>query len=104
MALAEADVAAGEAASTVAVLEGTPQSRGNRARPGGDLQPAALGVVAHDHPARVAREALRRFRGNANSVVQDGLAGVLGVGQHRGIHVNDHLVALAEGARVYAQV
>ena len=60
--------------------------------------------MAHDHAARVARQALRRFRGNADAVLEDGLAGMIGVRQHRGVDVDDDLVALARGAGIDAVV
>jgi len=58
--------------------------------------------VAHDDPAGVTGQALRRFRGNADAVVEDRLAWVIGVCQHRGIDVDHHLVARPGGARVEA--
>ena len=51
-------------------------------------------------PARVARHALRRFRGNARAAFHDGLARRIGVGQDIGIDVDDDLVALARSAGV----
>ena len=61
MALPEWQPAAREAAALVAVVERAAQGRWNRARPGPDLHGAPLLVVPHYHPARVARQALRRF-------------------------------------------
>ena len=63
MPLAEADPAAGEAAPPVPRVERPPQGGGNGPGPGPDLQQAPVIVVAHHHPARVARQALGRFRG-----------------------------------------
>ena len=42
-------------------MERAPQCRRNRPRPGPDLHGAPLLVVPHHHPARVARQAPRRF-------------------------------------------
>jgi hypothetical protein len=60
------------------VLERAPERRGHGAGAGADLDDPALGVVAHDHPARIARQALRNFRGNADAVLEHGLAELLG--------------------------
>ena len=81
MPLLDADPAAGETAAPVPMLQRPPQGGGNRpgARP--DLHHTPLGVVAHHHPARVARQPLRRFRGNARAILQHGLARLLRVGQ-----------------------
>src|SRR5882672_2426328 len=51
-------------------------------------------VMAHDYPAGVARQALRRFRGNARAAFEDRLPRLLPIGQHRGVDVDHHLVAL----------
>jgi hypothetical protein len=63
MSLAEGKPAAREAAALVAVVERAPQCRGNRAGPGPNFHGAPFLVVSHHYAARVAREALRRFRG-----------------------------------------
>ena len=63
MALAEADVAAGEAAASVAMLKRSPQGRGNRPGSGRDLHDASVARVLHHDTARVTRQALGRFRG-----------------------------------------
>src|SRR5438105_10371598 len=73
MPLGEAPMAPREAAALIPMLEGAPQGGGNRPGPGPDLHQAALAVVAHDHPAGIAREALGRFRGNACAPLEDGL-------------------------------
>ena len=70
MALPERHSAAREAADLVTMLERAAQGRWNRARPGPDLHGAPLLVVPHHHPARVARQPLRRFRGNARPVLE----------------------------------
>jgi hypothetical protein len=82
------------------VVERAPDRRRNRARPSADLDDLTLRVVQHDHPTRIAREALGRFCGNVRPAIEDGLARRLAIGQHRGVDVNDDLVALAWGARV----
>jgi len=83
--LAEADAAARKAAAPVPVPvpERARQGRGDRPGPGPDLQEPAIRVVSHHHPARVARQALRRLRGNARAVLEDGLPRLLRVRQHR---------------------
>jgi hypothetical protein len=58
--------------------------------------------VLHHDPARVARQALGRFRGNAHAVLQDGLAGCVGVGEHGRVDVNHDLIALARGSGIDA--
>jgi len=92
MPLAERDPAAREAAAPVPVVERAPQRRRDRPRPGPDFQEAPVRVVAHHHPAGVARQAPRRFRGNVRPVLEDRLAGLLRVREHRGIDVDHHLV------------
>jgi hypothetical protein len=49
--------------------------------------------MSHHHPAGVARQALRRSRGNTRAILED-----------RGIDVDHRLVALARGAGVEAVV
>jgi len=56
--------------------------------------------MLHHHAARVARQTPGRFGGNARAAVEDGLAGLIGVGEHRGVDVDHHLIALARGAGV----
>jgi hypothetical protein len=98
MPLAERGLAAREAAAAVTMVERPPQRRRDRPGRGTDFQQAPGGIVPHHHPAGVARQALRRFRGNARAVLEDGLARLIGVRQHRGIDVHHHLVTLARGA------
>src|SRR5712692_7533688 len=74
MPLAKADAAPREAAAPVPMVERSPQGGGNRPGPRPDLPQAALAVMAHDHPARVARQSPGRFRGNARAALQDRLA------------------------------
>jgi hypothetical protein len=81
MALAEREPAPREATALVAMVERTPQCGGNRPGPRPDLHGAAVLVVPHHHPARVARQAPRRFRGNARPVLEDGLAGLIRIRQ-----------------------
>jgi hypothetical protein len=92
--------AAREAAAAVPVVQRPPQRRGNRPRAGSDLDDAPVFVVAHHHPARVARQASRRLRGNARPAREDGLPGLIGVGQHRRVDVDHHLVPLARPAGI----
>jgi len=104
MALAEPDPATREAAPAVSMVERSPQRRRNRACPGPDLQQAPVCVVPHHDPARVARQALRRSGRNAQPVLEDGLTGLVGVGQDGGIHVDHHLVAFSRRAGIDALV
>ena len=98
--LAERQITAREAAAVIAEGECAPKRCRNRASSRADLHDHAVGIVAHLHAAGVAREALRRFRGNARTPFHDGLAGRVGIGQHVSIDVNDHLIALARGTRI----
>ena len=41
--------------------------------------------MTHHHAARVARNALRRFRGNARPILEDRLTRRVGIGQDRGV-------------------
>ena len=56
--------------------------------------------MSHDHAARVAREAARRFRGNACPILEHGLAGLIGIDQGGRVDVDDYLVSLSRGARI----
>ena len=104
MALAEADVAAGEAAAAVAMLKSSPQRRGNRPRSGRDFHDAAVARVLHHDAARVTRQAPGRFRRNVGAVVEDGLAGLIGIGESGSVDVHHHLIALAGRSRIDAVV
>ncbi len=100
MPLAERKPAAGKAAAPVPVLERSPKGRRNGPGAGADLDHLAIRGVPHHHAARVARQAPGRFRGNVRPVLEDGLAGRVRVCQHRGLDMDDHLVALARGAGI----
>ena len=63
--------AARKAAAVIPVLKGSPQRWGDRSGPGADFDHAPVRVVPHDDPARVARQALRRSRGNAHAILED---------------------------------
>jgi len=52
-------------------------------------------VVRHDHATGVARDPPAVFRGKMLAVLQDHLARLIGIGEHRGVDVNDHLVPRA---------
>ena len=71
MPLADPYSAAREAAAVIPVLKRSTQCRRDRPGPGTDLDHAPVCVVLHDDPARVARQALRRSRGNAHAILED---------------------------------
>ena len=74
------------------MLKRPPQRRRNRTSPGADFDELTAGRLAHHHTGGVAGQTLRRSRGNARAAVEDGLPGRLGVGEHGGVDVDDHLV------------
>ena len=96
MTLAEANPAAQEAAAAVAMVERTSDRRWDRARTRTDFDDTAVTAVLHYHAARVARDAPRRFCGNARAIFEEGLAGLIGVGEDRRIDVDDARVELAD--------
>src|SRR5437660_508177 len=100
MALPEADSAARETTAAVSVMQRAPERRRNRAGPGRHLDDSTVDTVLHHHTACVARQALRRFGGNAHAVLEDGLAGLIGVREYGGVDVDDHLIALARGTGI----
>jgi hypothetical protein len=61
MALAESHPAPRETAAAVSVMERPPKRRGDRPRPSGDLHHTPVDTMPHHHPARIARQAPRRF-------------------------------------------
>jgi hypothetical protein len=61
MSLAEANVATRKAATSVAVVQDSPQRWRNRASPSGHLHDTPILIVAHHDAARVARESATRF-------------------------------------------
>src|SRR5512132_2978484 len=77
MPLAERQPAPWEATALVTMVERASQCRRNRPGPSSDLHGATVFVVPHHHAARIARQAPRRFRGNARPVLEHGLAGLL---------------------------
>ena len=104
MALAEREAAAREAATFVAVVEHAPERGRNGPGTGADLFDPAIRSVPHHHPARVARQAPRRFRGNVCAVLEERLPRLIGIGEGRGIDVDDHLVSLSRSAGIDAVV
>src|SRR5439155_3138310 len=85
MPLAERPTAAREAAAFVAMVQHAPERGRNGPGTGADLFDPAIRSVPHHHPARVAGQAPRRFRGNVRAVLEDRLPRRLRVGQHRRI-------------------
>jgi len=86
------------------MLKRAPQRRRDGARPGADLGDPSVSVVPHHHAGGVAREALRRFRGDAHAAFEHRLAWRIGVRQHTRLDVDDHLVSLARGPGIDAMV
>ena len=60
-----------EAATLVPLLERAPEGGWNGPGPRPDLHDASAFVVAHHYAARVTGESLRRFRGNACTVLEE---------------------------------
>ena len=54
----------------------------------------------HHHATRVARQTLRRFRGNARAVFEDRLTRRIRIRQYRRVDMDHHLIALARRAGV----
>jgi hypothetical protein len=104
MPLPERQSAAWEATGSIARVERSPQRGRNRARPGPDFDNAPVWIVPHHHPARVARQAVGRFRGNAHALLEHGLTRLLRVCQHLGIDVDDRLIPLSGRAGIEAVV
>ena len=102
--LAEAAVAAREAAAAVAMEQRPPQCRRDRPRLGPDLEDAPVRIMLHHHPTRVTSQALGRFRGNACAIFDDGLAGLIGILEHDFVDMDHHLVVLGRRARIDAVV
>jgi hypothetical protein len=100
VALAKPQSAAREAAAAIPVLECAPQRRRDRPGAGADFDHAPVLVVPHDDPARVARQTLRRSRGNAHAVLENRLSGLIRIREDRGVDVNHDLIALSGRARV----
>src|SRR5439155_14550720 len=94
MTLTERQSAAGEAATSLSMLERPAQCRPNSPRPRTDVRNSASWVVSHDDAARIARQALSRFCRNARAGFEDRLTWRVRVGEHLGINVVDLLVAL----------
>jgi hypothetical protein len=93
-----------KATALVAMLERAPQRRRNRAGSGRDFGYPAVGVVPHHQAARIACQALRRSSGNACGPFEHRLARRIGVREHRGIDVNDHLITFCRSARLHPAV
>src|SRR5437773_11067257 len=77
MPLPDTDSTPREATAAIPMLERSPERRRNRPGTRSNLDDPAVGVVAHHDTTRVTRNALGRFRGNARTVLEDGLARVI---------------------------
>jgi hypothetical protein len=97
-------VAPREAAAAISVEKRTPQGRRDRTGLGADLEDPPLGIVLHHHSARVAAQALGRFRGNACAIFDDGLTGLVRILQDDSVDMNHHLVVLGRRAWIDAVV
>src|SRR5262249_51898872 len=102
MPLADGDAAAREATVSISMLERATERRRNRPRLRPDLHHAPFVVVSYPPPARVARQALRRFCGNAVATLEDAIARLIGIRQARRIDVPPPLIALARRAGIDA--
>ncbi len=100
MGLNDPHAAPGKAAGPVSMQERAAQGGRNGPGPRSDLHDTPPLVVAHDYPARVTRQAAGRSRGNVGAVLESGLARLIRIGQHRGVDMDDHLVALPRRARI----
>ncbi len=91
--LAHPHTASREAAAPVPLLERAPEGGRNGPGPRPDLHDAPSVVVPHHHPARIAGQTPRRFRGNVRAVLEDGLPRLIRIGQRRCIDMDHHLAA-----------
>jgi len=87
MPLADGYMASGEPAVSIPMPECPPESSGNRACPRSDLRGSPVGIVPHYYAVGVTGESLRRFSWNVRTILDDRLAGLIGVVQHRGMDV-----------------
>src|SRR5262249_36872550 len=71
MALAERRCAARKAATAVPMVQRATYRWRNRPGSRTDFDDAPVRVVPHHDPGRIAREALRRYRGNVRAAVED---------------------------------
>jgi hypothetical protein len=69
----------------IPVLKRATQCRRNRPGASADFDHAPVRVVPHDDPARVARQALRRSRGNAHAVLEGRLSDLIRIREDRGV-------------------
>src|SRR5712692_4006177 len=82
------------------MLERAPQRRRDRPGAGADFDQAPGLVMPHDDPARVARQTLRRSRGNAYPVLEDRLSALVRIREDGGVDVLHDLIALTGRARI----
>jgi len=84
----------------IPVLERSPQRRRDRPGASTNFDHTPVRVVPHDDPTRVARQTLRRSRGNAHAVLEDRLSEAIRIREDRGVDVDHDLIALAGRARI----
>jgi hypothetical protein len=87
MSLAHPDTAAREAAAVVAMKQGAPDRRRNRAGPGADFCHPPVRIVPHHDACGVASETLGRSGRNARAILEHRLPGLVCIGQDGGVHV-----------------
>jgi hypothetical protein len=85
--------APGEAAAPVAGGQRPADGRWDGSRPAPHVEHGSARVVPHDHFRRVARQAARRFRGNALAagILEGGLARIAIPSQRLLLHMEDHV-------------
>jgi hypothetical protein len=86
------------------MLKRAAQRGRNRSGPRADFGGRTIRVVPHHHASRVARQALRRFRGNVRAVLEHRLARRIAIGEHRRVDIDDDLVAFSRRTGIELEV
>ena len=95
MRIAAGDAAARKAASVVPGRQRAPDGWRDGAGPAANIEHRPVAGMAHDHGGGIARDTSRRFSGNADAVLQGGLAGFGSDCQRLGVDMDDDLIAVA---------